>query len=79
MHEITLATQTTFAELFQRSLDAEFDDAYRKRGALQTPPEERWLLLVLPMGRGRQKERALRRAGHRAVTCPNPGYAYDSD
>jgi hypothetical protein len=29
MHEITLATQTTFAELLQRSLDAEFDDTYR--------------------------------------------------
>jgi len=32
MQEITLATQTTFAELLQRSLDAEFDDAYRERG-----------------------------------------------
>jgi hypothetical protein len=32
MNEITLATQTTFAELLQRCLDAEFDDAYRERG-----------------------------------------------
>jgi hypothetical protein len=32
MQEITLATQTTFAELLQRSLAAEFDDTYRERG-----------------------------------------------
>lgn len=32
MNEITLATQTTFAELLQRCLDAEFDDIYRERG-----------------------------------------------
>src|SRR5262245_15059778 len=32
MQEITLATQTTFAELLQRSLDADFDDAYRESG-----------------------------------------------
>jgi hypothetical protein len=32
MQEITLATQTTFAELLQRCLDAEFDDGYRERG-----------------------------------------------
>jgi len=32
MNEITLATQTTFAELLQRSLDADFDTAFRERG-----------------------------------------------
>jgi hypothetical protein len=32
MDEVTLATQTMFAELTQRALDAEFDDAYRESG-----------------------------------------------
>ena len=32
MKEITLATQTLFAELAQRSLDAEFDESYDERG-----------------------------------------------
>lgn len=32
MNELELATQTTFAELLQRSLDAEFDDGYPERG-----------------------------------------------
>lgn len=32
MNEITLAIQTTFAELLQRALDAEFDVGYRERG-----------------------------------------------
>ena len=30
---ITLATQTTFAELLQRCLDAEFDELYDERGS----------------------------------------------
>ena len=32
MDEISLATQTTFAELLQRCLDAEFDETYNERG-----------------------------------------------
>jgi hypothetical protein len=32
MNDITLATQTMFAELLQRALDAEFDDLYDERG-----------------------------------------------
>jgi hypothetical protein len=32
MNELELATQTTFAELLQRSLDAEFDEGFRERG-----------------------------------------------
>jgi len=32
MDEISLATQTTFAELLQRCLDAEFDETYSERG-----------------------------------------------
>jgi hypothetical protein len=32
MDEIALATQTTFAELLQRCLDAEFDETYSERG-----------------------------------------------
>jgi len=32
MQEITLATQTTFAELLQRCLDADFDESFRERG-----------------------------------------------
>ncbi len=32
MEEISLATQTTFAELLQRCLDAEFDETYSERG-----------------------------------------------
>ena len=33
MKEIDLATQTLFAELLQRSLDAEFDAEYRENGS----------------------------------------------
>jgi hypothetical protein len=32
MHDIALATQTTFAELLQRALDAEFDEQYHEQG-----------------------------------------------
>lgn len=32
MEEIDLAAQTLFAELLQRSLDAEFDAEYRENG-----------------------------------------------
>ena len=32
MEELSLASQTTFAELLQRCLDAEFDDTYSERG-----------------------------------------------
>ena len=32
MEEIDLATQTMFAELLQRSLDAEFDAEFRENG-----------------------------------------------
>jgi hypothetical protein len=32
MDEITLATQTMFAELMQRCIDAEFDETYKERG-----------------------------------------------
>jgi hypothetical protein len=32
MQEITLATQTTFSELLQRTIDAEFDTNYKERG-----------------------------------------------
>lgn len=35
MQEINLATQTMFAELLQRSLDAEFDDMYDERGTFR--------------------------------------------
>jgi hypothetical protein len=33
LETITLATQTTFAELLQRCLDAEFDELYDERGS----------------------------------------------
>ena len=32
-HEIDLATQTMFAELLQRALDAEFDAEFAEKGA----------------------------------------------
>ena len=32
MAEISLATQTVFAELTQRAIDAEFDELYDERG-----------------------------------------------
>src|SRR3982074_276860 len=35
MQEIDLATQTMFAELLQRSLDAEFDEAFDERGTFR--------------------------------------------
>jgi hypothetical protein len=35
LQAIELATQTTFAELLQRSLDAEFDDMYSERGTFR--------------------------------------------
>lgn len=35
MREISLATQTVFAELLQRSLDAEFDDMFDERGTFR--------------------------------------------
>ncbi len=35
MQNIDLATQTMFAELLQRSLDAEFDDAFSERGTFR--------------------------------------------
>jgi hypothetical protein len=35
MQEIDLATQTMFAELLQRGLDAEFDEAFRERGTFR--------------------------------------------
>ncbi len=35
MDEVTLAAQTTFAELTQRSLDAEFDETYRESGTFE--------------------------------------------
>jgi len=35
MQEIDLATQTMFAELLQRSLDAEFDDTFDVRGTFR--------------------------------------------
>lgn len=36
MNDMSLATQTLFAELFQRCLDAEFDDTYDERGTFRT-------------------------------------------
>src|SRR5215831_11245054 len=35
MQEIDLATQTMFAELLQRSLDAEFDESFEERGTFR--------------------------------------------
>ena len=35
MQEIDLATQTMFAELLQRSLDADFDEAFHERGTFR--------------------------------------------
>jgi hypothetical protein len=35
MQEIELATQTMFAELLQRCLDAEFDESFSERGTFR--------------------------------------------
>ena len=45
MQSIDLATQTTFAELLQRTLDADFDEQFPERGTFRIDSE--WLVLRL--------------------------------